>query len=403
MPSLLLRRDFLGDAKDTLSSWDKCMAKTYCKWPVIVAIIVVSLTVLSIVLCVARCICCGAECACCCFRCCACCSCGRSGHKRMKSEPPPPPPMYPAAAGYAAPPAPPAAPPIDTRPLNQQYRSHAAPAFHPAPERPQFATFDGPAKPVNEDALPAMPSWGDARSRHVEEEVMPEKRGDMEMDRLNHNGSTTGLSGTGAAAVGVTRRPRQPSPVQGGYGPPQGYQNDALASRVPQPSPNHSPAPYGAQYGQQQDPYRHVSPIQPSLSPVYGAGAGAGYAQGQQFGRRSPGQAFNQQYDQSYQQPPPRHTPSPPRANDYASGYGPDEYAQAPARSHTPGYVPSVPSVPPRYETPAPSYPGQPTYESSESAYPGQQSYQAFNPSEPQGQQYSGITRKPVDGSWREV
>jgi hypothetical protein len=24
-------RDILADAKDTLSSWDKCMAKTYCK------------------------------------------------------------------------------------------------------------------------------------------------------------------------------------------------------------------------------------------------------------------------------------------------------------------------------------------------------------------------------------
>lgn len=27
----LAHRDALSEAKDTLSSWDKCMAKTYCK------------------------------------------------------------------------------------------------------------------------------------------------------------------------------------------------------------------------------------------------------------------------------------------------------------------------------------------------------------------------------------
>lgn len=29
--SLLAPRDVFADAKDTLSSWDKCMEKTYCK------------------------------------------------------------------------------------------------------------------------------------------------------------------------------------------------------------------------------------------------------------------------------------------------------------------------------------------------------------------------------------
>jgi len=31
MRSLLAARNPLEDAKDTLSSWDKCMAKDYCK------------------------------------------------------------------------------------------------------------------------------------------------------------------------------------------------------------------------------------------------------------------------------------------------------------------------------------------------------------------------------------
>jgi hypothetical protein len=32
MASYLYTRDAISDAKDTFSSWDKCMAKTYCKY-----------------------------------------------------------------------------------------------------------------------------------------------------------------------------------------------------------------------------------------------------------------------------------------------------------------------------------------------------------------------------------
>jgi len=44
----------------------------------------------------------------------------------------------------------------------------------------QTATFDAPTKPAaaaryNEDALPAMPSWDHAQSRHVEDDVEMEK------------------------------------------------------------------------------------------------------------------------------------------------------------------------------------------------------------------------------------
>ncbi|KAF2464836.1 uncharacterized protein BDR25DRAFT_241235 [Lindgomyces ingoldianus] len=428
MPSLLATRDPVGDVKDTFSSWDKCMAKTYCKWPVIVGIVVGSLIILSIVFCVARCICCGAECACCCLRCCSCCtpSSRRSGHKRMNSAAPP-----------AYPPSYPAAPPSDTRPVNQQYRSHAAPSFAPAPpppplpapapapapasaplhkvapepERPQYARFDS-SKPVNEDALPAMPSWNEARSVHVEETVMPEKKGDMEMDRLNQNGSVIDSTVTAAAAVGGPRRsparsPVQRSPTQDSYGFPPGYQANSLAGGPPHRSPQSSPLPYGRQYGEHQDNYRGGSPAQ-SLSPVYVAGGG--YAQNQSYGHRSPNQNNNQPYDR------PNARPSPPNnGGGVGQGYGYSvnsrEIVEMPSpglhRNDTFGLPPSAKSNSPGYalastrsEPPA-AYPGQQTYEAAEPSYPGQQSYQAYQPaSEPQ---YSGLARKPVDGSWKEV
>ncbi|KAF2190413.1 hypothetical protein K469DRAFT_697684 [Zopfia rhizophila CBS 207.26] len=414
MPYLLSSRDPFAGAKDTLSSWDKCMAKTYCKWPVIVAIVVGSLIILSVILCVARCICCGAECACCCFKCCTCCcpSGSRSGHRRMKSAQAPPP-VYPSTFQSA--------PPIDSRPINQQYRSHAAPAFTPAPalsaarepERPQFATFESPSKPVNEDALPHMPDWRDAKSMQVEEIVVPEKKGDMEMDRLDQNGSVTNFAVTGAAAVGgagrsPVRSPVRRSPTNDSYGFPAGYsQNDSFVSSAPQRSPRNSPGPYGGRYGQQQDNYRGVSPVQ-SLSPVYGAG---GYSQNQQHGRRSPNAGYNGQYA------PPSQGRSPVSPLVNRSGHGAsnnsreildmpspgmhqnNNFAPAPAaRSNSPAYAPSGST---RHDPPAASYPGQQTYEAADSAYRGQQTYQAYQPA--QELQFQGVTRKPVDGSWKDV
>ncbi|KAF2263369.1 hypothetical protein CC78DRAFT_273451 [Lojkania enalia] len=376
--------------------------------------------------------CCGAECACCCFRCCAgCCGSGRGkGHKRMNSAPPPP--VYPSF--------PPAqAAPINTHPINEQYRSHTTPTYRgvEAEERPQFARFDAPSKPVNEDALPHMPSWKDAKSTQVEEVVMPEKQGDMEMDRLDRNGSVTGSAVTSVAAAAAGRRtparsPVQRSPTYDNYGFPPGYQNDSFVGGTPRRSPRNSPAPQAGQYGQQQDDYRMGS-TSPSISPVYGAGmgrtqdqqfgqqqdnyrmgspsqspppvygAGAGYTQNQQYGRRSPNQGYNQQAEL------PAPSRSPAHQSPYNNGYGnssstgryiDDNYIPNPARSHSPSYTnPSPSHETSRYELPAATYPGQQTYETPIAAYPGQQTYQAFQPS----QQESGVTRKPVDGSWKEV
>jgi hypothetical protein len=360
----------------------------------------------------------------CCCKCCTCCcgssGGGRSGHKRMKSEPTPIYPTYganpqavnpyagnPYAQAHAA--APP--PPLDPRPLNQQYRSHDAPAFTPAPtyasaprERPQFATFESPSKPVNEDALPAMPSWGDARDRHieVEEQPVPPKRGDMELDRLDHNGSVTNGSMAGTTAVAGPRRSPAParspvSPVDG-YGYDQGFEKEPLVGAGQHRSPHSSPAPYGAPYAQQDD-YRRGSPAQ-NLSPAYGAGEG--YAQNQPYGRHSPAQhqqqhpSYDQQDDYSYQpsyaQVPtqPYYSPTPPAQNyniNNINNNAPyDNYAPSPVqqRSHTPGYPHSEAPAYEQHEPaaqPVSAYPGQRSYTpQSQTSYPGQKTYQAFNP-----------------------
>ncbi|KAI9682910.1 MAG: hypothetical protein M1829_006346 [Trizodia sp. TS-e1964] len=148
-----------------LTSWDNCMANSYCKWPVIAGCIIGGFIALSIVWCIAS-----ASCCCSCARCCSCC--GPWGSRRAKysqddsayrSQPnngyihpspqvfQPPPPNHYAQQGYHAPPA------------------------QPTYEPPQFATFDvrrdnqpviAPG-PINEDSLPVMPSWEHAPSKKV--------------------------------------------------------------------------------------------------------------------------------------------------------------------------------------------------------------------------------------------
>ncbi|KAF2036404.1 hypothetical protein EK21DRAFT_53031 [Setomelanomma holmii] len=340
----------------------------------------------------------------------------------MKSEPTPTYPPYAAAgppnpyaqAHAAAPPA-----PIDPRPVNQQYRSHAAPAFAPAPAPPQFATFERPSKPVNEDALPAMPSWSDACDTHVEVEqpAVPPRRGDVEMDRLNHNGSATSGSMTGMAAAGARRSPapaRSPvSPVGNDYGYNQGFENESLVGATPQRSPHSSPITYGRPFAQQ-DGYRRGSPAQ-NLSPVYGAGDA--YNRNEPYGRHSPAQpqSYNQydqhdQYDHhdAYSTAPPTYrSASPPQQNTYMANpyhdHAPSSVQHHQPSSLTPGYAElSTASEPSELSrAPVSAYPGQRSY-TPQTSYPGQTSYQAFNPGQT-GQQFSGVQRKGVEGSYRDI
>ncbi|TID19660.1 hypothetical protein E2P81_ATG06827 [Venturia nashicola] len=195
----------VGDVKDSFTSWDKCMTKTYCKWPVIVVIVVGSLILLSVLFCVGRCLCCGAECACFCFRCCAGC-CDGSKNKKSKFRDPP---AMPSQA------------------WNQQYQSqphpaYAAPTPAPAPAPtpfqaasaavPQFATFETSSKKIHEDSLPEMPSWETAAERKVEVWEEPEAH---ELEKLSpHGQATTTTLNSGVAS---------PQPIRPGPGPPSPY------------------------------------------------------------------------------------------------------------------------------------------------------------------------------------
>ena len=103
----------------------------------------------------------------------------------MNSAPPPPLPGHQPAS--------------QPSPVNTQYRSPDPPAF----EKPQYAQFDAPSKPINEDALPHMPSWGDAASKKVEETTLPKEPGDVELNRLDYNGSATSPMLAGAAGASL--------------------------------------------------------------------------------------------------------------------------------------------------------------------------------------------------------
>lgn len=348
---------------------------------------------------------------------------------------------------------------MDTRPPNQQYRSHAAPTFNPAPapsvssyntapkpEAPQFARFNAHAPPVNEDALPVMPSWRDAKTTHVEEEYIPEKRDDVEMDRLDQNGSVAGTSMAAVAAGGAARPAR--SPVQRiqaeeGYGYPQRHQDGAYANNAPRRSPSNAPSGYSSVYSQQADGYRGAPPVDQSLSPSPLYGAGAGYAQNQQYDRSSPGPEYNgsqrrspgpgyDQYGQHDQQIPQQYGQQstarpPPLLNTNNYGYNNAQYSPRDVSPLTPGNdiynnkVPAAlaagrdlspvyaPSGSTKFEPPAPSgspapaYPGQQTYGSTEASQPVQAPYRAYTPAQTQDPYSGGVSRKPVDGSWNQV
>ncbi|KAK0650144.1 Protein transport protein SEC31 [Lasiodiplodia hormozganensis] len=246
-PLALGRRDISGTidgVKESFSSWDACMSKAYCKWPVIAGIAIAGIIIFSILWCCGRCLCCGAECCCSCLSCCnKCCPGPRKGHRRVESPPP---------AAF---------------PNNQQYQS--APPMYAGPgwnqdNTPQYATFDVSSgdKKFNEDALPAMPTWETAKSTKVEvhEEQVREHPDDMEMKKLDMKpGGSPTNSSVGPSPVN-SRSPAPPSE----YGLPV------------QPRPIHpansnfvndfkSPSPYQSEFnaGQDQPAYFNGQPQQP--------------------------------------------------------------------------------------------------------------------------------------------
>ncbi|KAK7528486.1 uncharacterized protein IWZ02DRAFT_12725 [Phyllosticta citriasiana] len=343
------RRDIASTvdaAKSSFSSWDKCMAKTYCKWPVIVVIVVASLIALSLLWCCFRCLCCGAQCCCGCFRCCnACCPSPRKGHRRVESPPP------------------------QAFPVNQPYQAHPPMYSGPGWQQsnvPQFATFDvSKDGKVNDDALPAMPSWDTAKETkvEVEETPSPEHRSDLEMDRLDCNGrSPVGGSnpnspmlpnqqGTPGANNWHNNRHQDAGVFQDGQNSPYGGQNNsyygqsqgAYGGAAPHSFPQEQqPYHYADGYGQYYDsaqaaPYHNVNRGYPAApAPAYSAPSPSNYSENPYAppARSSPVHAHQQ--SDPYQRAPSapyqrqmNHSPIP--RNQSASPYQAFNPSQSPA------------------------------------------------------------------------
>ena len=375
--------------KTSLSSWDGCMSHAYCKyvspvpaifldptnfshrWPVIVGIVIGSLIILSVIACIARCVCCGAECACCCFRCCTgCCSSNeRRGYNKQGTPPTPYPPQ----------------------PYNQPYQSQP-PLQYGSPQpgynsgKAQYATFDV-SKPVNEDSLPPMPSWNEASSKKIQVIEEPESH---EMDKLNKDGlapsgapklpafdsspaeerdkfigsQTTGVIGHGDSSSGYRGSAPVPAQVNTGYSNQAygGYTRGYAPQRSPQPSPPPQAAVgYGNRPGYDRN-NSYGSQQRSPISPVEGYGGAQREYPNQQYGQSQP--QYGRQNSGS-----PRNQSSPVYAPSGSTAYEPQN-----ANNQYDAYNSS-------------------TNTGGNGAYPGQ----------PYGNQRLGDTRRPVQGSWRDV
>ncbi|CAI7637582.1 unnamed protein product [Penicillium glandicola] len=365
----LWARDTASDLESvpsTFSSWDSCMAKSYCKWPVIVGIIV------------------GSE---------------------------PPPVQNPV---YQAPPAPPS------------YRgAQRAPSFRAAPQTAHFDAPKSPATHVNEDALPEMPTWAAAVEKHVED---PNYHEDVEMKSLNPPDRKQGAGTPGTAYSDYSPNPtmgavagyrgfgptdprarRSPgpgvalNPVQDPYGrrspgmPVPGAAGDPYGRRSPGPAAAFSAAqdPYGrrspgaaAALAATQDPYgRHSPGILPAPAAGYGAAAHDPYGP-HSPGLTSPiGAPVHNPYDQQQYQDSHDHTygagnayhavttPSPVAAYNPHANYNPVPMSFSPSSEidHSAAAAPT------------PGFQRQPSFGSSQypPTYTSQPSYRAFSPGAP--------------------
>ncbi|KAI0022591.1 hypothetical protein F4780DRAFT_185096 [Xylariomycetidae sp. FL0641] len=210
--------DIKGDISDVrlaFSSWDNCMQADFCKWPVIAVIAVVGLILVSIVWCIVRCCCCGLSCCCECFRCLRCCGncCGCCDPPRSKGH------MY-LDEPYV--------PPHHDQAYRNEPPMHypSTPAYStPKDGAPQYATFDSGDK-KDADALPAMPTWGDADSKQVliEEEA-------VEMEPLKKPPPTQ-PSLARSASHATTNSPMSPAAMQSPYGPPSGPGADPYGTQA---------------------------------------------------------------------------------------------------------------------------------------------------------------------------
>ncbi|KAJ5414203.1 hypothetical protein N7509_000830 [Penicillium cosmopolitanum] len=365
----------ISDEFKSVNSWDTCMAKSWCKWPVIVGIIVGSVIVIAILACVINCLCCGYQCCKCCCGCC--CPSGRRRNKQPKyyDDPPlhqPPPPS-----------------------ANPTYQSSPAPPVYRGATQTQTATFDTPKTAnshVDEDALPAMPTWANAVDKHVEDETHHE---DVEMKPLDRKqGAGTPFRPGGSPGGAYSDYTNDNNISAGGY---RGFNpTDPYARRSPgpqavlnptEPYTRRSPAPPAA--FNPADPYARRSPgPQAALNPT------------DPYARRSPGPqaAYAAATD-----PYARRSPAP--INTFAA-------AQDPYARRSPALASPVGAPSPYDSQPYQSYDtGNAGYHAVSSPSPV-----AYNPhthganynavptalspaADPQQQQPAGFTRQPSFGS----
>lgn len=120
-----------------------------------------SLILLSIIFCIVRCICCGASCCCGCFNCLSCCCSSRrkKGHQQL--------PTYPPHPSY----------------FSTQYHQQFPPVYNGS----QVARFDASknGSAVDEDALPAMPTWETSAQKRVENSVPAYAASSMELKPID--------------------------------------------------------------------------------------------------------------------------------------------------------------------------------------------------------------------------
>ncbi|CAG8051365.1 unnamed protein product [Penicillium olsonii] len=403
----LWARDTASDLESipsTFSSWDKCMAKSYCKWPVIVGIIVGSVILLAVLACIFNCLCCGYQCCKCCCSCC--CPSGRRRNKTPKHFDDPA--FYQPTYHQPPPPAP-----------NPTYQAPPAPPSYRGAE--QTARFDAPKSPavqVNEDALPEMPTWAGAKDKHVEDQDHHE---DVEMAALNPPDRKQGAGTPGAAfsdqssnasmANGYrgfaptdpyARRSPGPAltPVQDPYarrspGVPSPGGIDPYGRRSPGPAAALAAAqdPYGrrspgpaAALAATQDPYGRRSPgIVPPAAAVdpyarRSPGPGLAYSTPDPYAPRSPGLASpmapHNPYDHSYQEG---------YGDNYGAGAGYHAMTSpSPVAGHNPTtqYSPAPMALSTEDHSPTPGFQRQPSFGSSHypPTYTSQPAYRGYSP-----------------------
>lgn len=435
--SPLLTRDVgqqFSDAKSTLSSWNSCMAKSYCKWPVIVAIIVGVLIILSLLLCCFRCLCCGVECCFGCFKGCnVCCPSPRRPRRKSYQQTPQQPPSWnhqptqDPPYGFQQP---------YTQPQPQNSMMYGAlnnlqfPKQQPPP--PQFARFDtvssrgtkdqkpGEETRRNEDRLPEMPSYATAQSRQIEDTSYrgPEHGKDDEAIPLTEQSRPSlprAASSGSAVPLASPTSPNNPfqtpthAMMAGGnlgshrqhqspYGPP--------TSRAPAPAPlatgYASPADY-------QKPSSPVSPLEnhyqssatsPAEASAYGSLPPSFHARAQTPSRMPTSQDTSGAYGSDYSGRRALAAPVPPLQD--AAGAYPSKYG---SRSQTP-VMPARQASTSTYTSNYSAYPGYgpaggvssppPPMPSARTQY-STQGYSAYSTAQTQYQPYSAY--KPGTGA----